>query len=68
MGKTHRIEGIDHMPIYLIATETPWVINEDNFIDDVALTDLVARLRPEEHLYFVDYASVPGRTRLTCLV
>lgn len=68
MGKTHRVEGIDHRPIYLIAAEAPWVVNEDDFIDGVPLADLVARVGPNEHLYFVDYVSIPGQTRLTCLI
>jgi hypothetical protein len=68
MGTKHRVEGINHLPIYVIATEAPWVIDEDDFIDGVTLSDLLARVGPEEHLYFVDYASEPGRTKLTCLI
>jgi hypothetical protein len=68
MAKTHTVQGIENLPIYLISAEQPWVISEDDFIVRVPLSDLLKRLGRGEHLYLVDYASVPGRTRLTCLV
>lgn len=68
MGRTHTVQGIEGLPIYLVSAELPWVINEDDFIDNVPLGDLLQRLGRDDHLYLVDYASVPGRTKLTCLV
>ncbi len=68
MGTTHRVQGIEGLPIYLVSAKTPWVINEDDFIDTVPLGDLLKRLGRDDHLYLVDYTSVPGRTKLTCLV
>lgn len=54
--------------MYLISAEQPSIVNEDDFIDGVPLGDLIKRLSPGEHLYLVDYASDPGRTKLICLV
>ncbi len=68
MARTHEVAGIEGLPIYLVSAEQPWTISEDDFIDGVPLGDLIKRLTPGEHLYLVDYASVPGRTRLTCLI
>jgi len=68
MAKIHEVRGIEEMPIYLISAEQPWTISEDDFIDGVPLSDLMQRLTPGEHLYLVDYTSVSGRTKLTCLV
>jgi hypothetical protein len=68
MAKTHKVQSIEGMPIYLVSAEPPWVISEDDFVDNVPLGDLITRISPGEHLYLVDYASVPGQTRLTCLV
>lgn len=59
---------MENLPIYLVSAEQPWTISEDDFIDGVPLGDLIKRLSPGEHLYLVDYASVPGRTKLTCLI
>lgn len=68
MAKTHKVQGIEGLPIYLVSAEEPWVISEDDFIDSVPLRDLIARLSPDEHLYLVDYASNPAHTRLICLI
>ena len=68
MGRTHEVSGIESLPIYLISAEQPWIINEDDFVDGVPLSELIKRLSPGEHLYLVDYASDPGRTKLICLV
>lgn len=68
MAKTHNVAGINYLPIYLVSADQPWIISEDDFIDGVPLPELVANLRVGEHIYFVDYASNPGHTRLTVLV
>lgn len=60
--------GIEEMPVYLLADETPAEVFEEQFVSGVALPDLIARLTLGERLYLVDYASTPGRTRLTRLV
>ena len=59
--------GIDEMPLYLVAEEDPWAFDEEQMVPGVALAELLARLDPGQHLYLVDYASTPGRTRLTRL-
>jgi hypothetical protein len=68
MASTHKVEGIENLPIYLISADQPATISEADFIDSIPLPELVARLKPGQHLYLVDYASNPGHTRLTCLV
>lgn len=68
MGRTHEVSGIEGLPIYLVSAEQPWIISEDDFIDGVPLGDLMKRLTPGEHLYLVDCASDPARTKLTCLI
>lgn len=56
------------MPVYLVAEDSPFELSEEQFVSGLPLQDLVAGLSPRQHLYLVDYASVPGRTRLTRLV
>ena len=68
MAIIHEVAGIDYTPIYVISAEEPWRISEDDFVDDVPLVELLGQLSPDEHLYFVDYASHPGQTRVTRLV
>ena len=68
MAKTHEVQGIDHLPVYLISSEEPWEVAEGDFIDGVPLVDVLRRMRPDDHLYFVDFSSVLGRTKLTRLV
>jgi hypothetical protein len=68
MAKSHEVQGIDHLPVYLISSEEPWEVAEGDFIDGVPLVDLLRRMGPDDHAYFVDFSSVPGRTKLTRLV
>lgn len=68
MAKTHDVDSIENLPIYLVSAKQPWLISENDFIHGVPLADVLDGLAPGEHLYLVDYASVPGRTRLTLLV
>lgn len=67
MSKTHEVPGINHMPIYLISSEHPFTVDESDYIDDTPINELLNRLGPTEHLYFVDIGSVPGMVRLTRL-
>lgn len=67
MTTTHEVYSVENLPIYLVSAERPRFIREDDFISGVPLGDVLERLAPGEHLYLVDYASIPGRTRLTCL-
>lgn len=68
MAKKQKVQGISWLPVYLISPGRPWTISEEDLIDSVPVSELIGRLKPEEHLYLVDYASNPGHTRLTCLV
>lgn len=67
MTKTYEVRGVENLPIYLVSAERPRFISEDDFISGVPLGDMLERLAPGEHLYLVDYASIPGRARLTCM-
>ena len=68
MAKTHEVQGIDHLPVYLISPDDPWEIAEDDFIDGLPLVDVLNRMATGDHLYFVDFSSVLGHTKLTRLV
>ena len=68
MAKTHEVQGIDHLPVYLISPEDPWEVAEEDFIDDIPLVAVLKRMGTGDHLYFVDFSSVPGQTKLTRLV
>jgi hypothetical protein len=67
MARIHAIEGIECAPVFLVADHDPHSVSEDDFVSGVPLTDLIERLRPGQRVYLVDYARVPGRTRLTRL-
>lgn len=67
MAKIHAIEGIECAPVFLVADHDPQSVSEDEFLSGVSLTDVIERLQPGQHVYLVDYARVPGRTRLTRL-
>lgn len=67
MWSTHAVAGIDELPVYLIAEEDPGEVSEEQFLSGVALSDLLASMPAGLRLYLVDYASTPGRTRLTRL-
>ncbi|BAJ73996.1 predicted GTPase [Microbacterium testaceum StLB037] len=67
MTNTHAIVGIEGMPVFLVAENDPRLVSEDEFVSGVPLADLIDRLQPGEHVYLVDYTSVPGQTRLTRL-
>ena len=68
MAKTHEVQGIDHLPVYLISPDDPWEIAEEDFIDGLPLVDVLNRMATGDHLYFVDFSSVLGHTKLTRLV
>ncbi|MDF2919809.1 hypothetical protein [Microbacterium sp. NPDC086615] len=67
MTRTHAIDGIECAPVFLVAGDYPRSISEDEFLTGVPVSDLIDNLQPGQHVYVVDYASVPGRTRLTRL-
>lgn len=59
--------GIEEMPVYLLAEDDPWKFDEEQMLSGMPLAELLGRLVPGQRLYLVDYASTPGRTRLTRL-
>lgn len=67
MTRVHAIDGIEGAPVFLVAGDHPRSISEDDFLSGVPISDLIDHLQPGQHVYLVDYASVPGRTRLTRL-
>ncbi|MDF2917346.1 MAG: putative GTPase [Microbacterium sp.] len=67
MTRTHPVDGIERMPVFLVAGAYPRSISEHDFRSGIPLIDLIDRLGPGQHVYLVDYASVSGRTRLTRL-
>lgn len=64
MAVIRNVHGIENLPIYLISGDEPWTFSEDDCINSVPLGDLLMRLGPSEHLYLVDYVSIPGHTKL----
>lgn len=67
MTRTHTVDGIEGTPVFLIAGDYPRSISEHDFLSGIPLIDLIDRLGPGQHVYLVDYATVPGSTRLTRL-
>ena len=55
------------MPVYPVLTGDPREFSTPDLATGVPLRELLARVTPPEKLFLVDYASRPGRTRLTLL-
>jgi len=50
------VKGIEMMPIYLIAGDSPQEVTTDQYISTVPMLELLKQLGPGDHLYLVDYA------------
>lgn len=48
------VKGIEMMPIYLIAGDSPQDVTTDQYISTVPMLELVKQLGPRAHLYLVE--------------
>lgn len=67
MTRIHAVDGIEGMPVFFVAGNHPRSVSEGQFLSGVPVAELIDRLEPGQHVYLVDFASVPGRTWLTRL-
>lgn len=75
MAMVHQVDSVVHTPLLLVSTDQyaaspdrPWAISEADIVTGVPLPELIARLGPGEHIYFVDFRPPSGRVLLTRLV